>query len=811
MTRGNCLLVCFCALLLGAGHAALAQIPLVDESFELGYSEWVRYSLESPPDEESGLPIIGCVGAGCPFDVLYPSTVPDGINVCGTQSWGTTKNGGVYQTFTWEGGPAHIYLSARAYSIKYPEPGQPIEPLPDACFVRMGLLDFHASSYQDRSFVTQWEQFPWSEAWNVRKLLVPGSGYYTLFIESVQPLPTGVMSTLWDNVVWSELPAITVSAGPTAIIPGDSQHPDTTATIRWTTNVPSTSRVDYGLSPAYGQTVESGDLVTDHIVQLTGLTPQSTYHLRATSSAPDYASWTSDDTVFQTPIQFTDIATRISSDGQSTIISWRTSVPATTQVEYGFDQQYGQWTTEDPSTNFNHSVTLSGLVEDREYHYRVWSRNRPLFADAVSSDHVFNTLPTVSVSLRNPSFEESHGSQSPSLYPWVQYATFDGSGYHGIDGIIGPYPRGGPACWFAGFQAYDGDYFIGAAANSDYKNGGVLQRVQFPNNELCTLSAHFATHRQGGLEYYTRVRLGIDPDGGVNPESPTIKWWSGWSPTNDNQWHGAAVSARSGGNGFVTLFLEIRQEYPILWHVVAIDDAWFGAPQPMSIGALKNAASGLSAVLANKIVTHVELDWVPIGGTSYLKAYIQEDDRSAGVAVLFDTSRPDLPERGDRVTVTGSLAVRSSEATVTADEWTRIAANQAMPAPVLLNQRAVGGTALNQPGLYGSRGPCTVGLRVRVFGRVRWVYPEGLPANDLEVYLDDGSGLLDGSGVPGLRALLTGKPDKAVWTGDYLAATGVLLIRLIDDDGYPNEYDYYTYTLVTDEPEEWDVLHSGVP
>jgi hypothetical protein len=58
-----------------------------------------------------------------------------------------------------------------------------------------------------------------------------------------------------------------------------------TATVSWTTDEPSDSRVDYGTAPdSLGQSATAGGLVTSHSVQLTGLTPGATYHYRVRSS-----------------------------------------------------------------------------------------------------------------------------------------------------------------------------------------------------------------------------------------------------------------------------------------------------------------------------------------------------------------------------------------------------------------------------------------------------------------------------------------------------------------------------------------------
>ncbi|MDX1984375.1 MAG: Ig-like domain-containing protein, partial [Bryobacteraceae bacterium] len=58
----------------------------------------------------------------------------------------------------------------------------------------------------------------------------------------------------------------------------------TSATITWTTDKPSDSRVSYGLTPAYGsQSPLDTALVTSHSVAVSGLTPATTYHYQVTS------------------------------------------------------------------------------------------------------------------------------------------------------------------------------------------------------------------------------------------------------------------------------------------------------------------------------------------------------------------------------------------------------------------------------------------------------------------------------------------------------------------------------------------------
>lgn len=800
-------IVIICLAISVSAAAVRAQSPILNPSFEENLYGWEAYGYTPPPMGIAALPYASCVGKPpCGFSVLIPDTIPDGAMVCGLQSWGSTANGGVYQQFFWEGGPAAIFVTARAYSEKYD-----LTPYDNGCRVRMGLVPYSTSNRAD---VTTWVTFPWSDGWHVRSVSVEGVGYHTLFIEAYQPDPSAIMSTLWDHVVFYELPPVILLSGPTVDFP-DPLHPDTTVRIQWTTDVPSASRVDYGSGPGYGQCVEDPTMVTDHAVTITNLQPSSVYHYKARSAAPGYVDWVSDDSVFSTPIQFANVATRISPDGDSVIVSWKTDVPATSQVEYGVGPEYGSLTPEDTNLVTSHEVWLSGLEEDREHHFRLWARNRPYYSDAVSPDHTFHTLPAVGAALRNGGFEEMHCG-GPSLYPWVQYATLvQALGYHPIDGLVGPYPAGGSEHWFADIRAFEGSYFVGAAANSAYKNGGVFQRVRFAPGEFCTLSARFATYRLGGTQEDTQVRLGIDPDGGVDPEGPNVRWWSGFSHTNDNQWHPASITAKSGPNGVVTVFLDIRQQWPLMWHVVAIDAAAFGPPETRTIGEIKAASGALSAALDDKIVTYVDPRTLVYQGKGYTKAYIQEDDRSSGLAVLFGhdlQAALGLPAVGNRVSVLGSLSVRDGEAMLTAEDWIIDTGMYPLPKPVALSQRGLGGIAVNQPPLFSSLGACNVGLRVRVFGRVNWVDTEGLPGYDMEAYIDDGSGRLDESGVAGTNVFIAGKWDTGVRTGDYLWITGVLTVRYVDPDGWPNNGDeYHTYTVMNADPDEWGVVAPAEP
>jgi fibronectin type 3 domain-containing protein len=71
-------------------------------------------------------------------------------------------------------------------------------------------------------------------------------------------------------------------------------------------------------------------------------------------------------------------------------IVWITDESSTSQVEYGTDSSYGQLTPVDPAQVTNHSVSLSGLLNDTLYHYRVRSTDAG-GNETVSGDYTFST------------------------------------------------------------------------------------------------------------------------------------------------------------------------------------------------------------------------------------------------------------------------------------------------------------------------------------------------------------------------------------------------------------------------------------
>jgi type VI protein secretion system component Hcp len=167
----------------------------------------------------------------------------------------------------------------------------------------------------------------------------------------------------------------------------------TTATITWSTNELSDTRVSYGTTIGYGSNTNSGTLVTAHSQQLTGLASQTAYHYRVLSADATGNLATSSDYTFTTldivaPTISNVTATGITSS--SATIAWTTNEAASTQVEYGTTTSYGSSTTLNGSLVTSHLQSLSGLASGTTYHYRAKSSDTA-GNPTTSNDYTFTT------------------------------------------------------------------------------------------------------------------------------------------------------------------------------------------------------------------------------------------------------------------------------------------------------------------------------------------------------------------------------------------------------------------------------------
>ena len=85
----------------------------------------------------------------------------------------------------------------------------------------------------------------------------------------------------------------------------------------------------------------------------------------------------------------------------SAVITWQTNKPSDQQVTYGTTTTYGLSTSLDPNLSLSHSQTLTNLLPETTYHFRVKSRDEG-GSVAQSADLTFTTPTEVLISALSP-------------------------------------------------------------------------------------------------------------------------------------------------------------------------------------------------------------------------------------------------------------------------------------------------------------------------------------------------------------------------------------------------------------------------
>ena len=158
------------------------------------------------------------------------------------------------------------------------------------------------------------------------------------------------------------------------------------ATLTWSTDAPATSTVELGTKPDALRPVSSvRSRTTSHRVVLDDLQPGTTYYLRVVSAGADGTSRSEPAQsqaleTFSTPAA--DAAPPVITgarafslpDGTARV-TWTTSEPASSRVEFG--QSRGSMTEHrlDDALVLEHDVVLTGLAADRTYWLRVSSED----------------------------------------------------------------------------------------------------------------------------------------------------------------------------------------------------------------------------------------------------------------------------------------------------------------------------------------------------------------------------------------------------------------------------------------------------
>ncbi|HEY3285324.1 MAG TPA: fibronectin type III domain-containing protein, partial [Armatimonadota bacterium] len=154
------------------------------------------------------------------------------------------------------------------------------------------------------------------------------------------------------------------------------------AVVSYVTDVPIATRVEYGPSGSFGQSLSNPESVTYHLVTLTGLEPDTRYSLRvvaaeagrvpATGSAPDFRTG---DAV----VHIVGGPDAVGLTASSALIRWTTDEPSDSLVEYGTRNPLeGRASSQDAATS--HQMVLPDLSANTHYSFRVTSSTSGLQA-----------------------------------------------------------------------------------------------------------------------------------------------------------------------------------------------------------------------------------------------------------------------------------------------------------------------------------------------------------------------------------------------------------------------------------------------
>lgn len=171
--------------------------------------------------------------------------------------------------------------------------------------------------------------------------------------------------------------------------------PPNGATVTWTTDEPADSDIQYGIPPDLDfHGPYNSNLVTEHLISLTNLTP-GTYSFCVISRDAENNRARECGYTFN----ILDLIPPIISNIEATLVSittgtitWVTDEVANGQIEYGSTHIYESVTPLDATLSINHSVTLTGLNANTEYHIRIHSSDGSGNTTISPDMHLFTTL-----------------------------------------------------------------------------------------------------------------------------------------------------------------------------------------------------------------------------------------------------------------------------------------------------------------------------------------------------------------------------------------------------------------------------------
>jgi trimeric autotransporter adhesin len=161
----------------------------------------------------------------------------------------------------------------------------------------------------------------------------------------------------------------------------------TTASLTWTTAVPASTQARYGLTTSYGtHTSVNPSLVTSHAAMLTGLSPNTLYHLRVVACDSEPLVLTSNDYTFTTQAGVVGVSvtpsTGVVTSGASEQLTAQVTNASNTAVTWsaslGSVTTAGMFTAPVTSTNEQAVVTATSVADPSKSASAVFTVQPPI-------------------------------------------------------------------------------------------------------------------------------------------------------------------------------------------------------------------------------------------------------------------------------------------------------------------------------------------------------------------------------------------------------------------------------------------------
>ena len=209
------------------------------------------------------------------------------------------------------------------------------------------------------------------------------------------------------------------------------------ATIIWKTDEAGDTKVDYGTDENYGTTKNIAEMVTNHRVTLTNLTPNTVYHFKVYSSDVENNGPTpSENQIIQTessPDLISPIISNVeitAKTNHTATVEWDTDELSNSFIDYGFSTIFNLKAGNSDYVK-HHKVILTGLLADTLYYFKVGSIDISNNESVSLSDTTFRTETAAdTISPLIPTGFEAIAGSEKILLRWNENLEGDLAGYN---------------------------------------------------------------------------------------------------------------------------------------------------------------------------------------------------------------------------------------------------------------------------------------------------------------------------------------------------------------------------------------------